>query len=91
MIFDRQKAQKLEFTDDQMNSFRESMSGLRDEFRTAGDDPEARAKLFEKIDEKLAAVLTPDQKKKWKEMLGKPASDELLGKIRTATTRRRVF
>ena len=91
VVFDRQKAETLEITDDQRTSFRESMSGLRDEFRSAGDDPEARAKLSEKINGKLMAVLTSDQKKKWKEMQGKPASKELLGKIRTATTRRRVF
>ncbi len=91
VIFDRQNSQTLEITDDQRTSFRESFSGLGEQFRTAGDDPEARAKLFEKINEKLTAVLTPDQKKKWKEMQGKPASEELLGKIRAATTRRRVF
>jgi hypothetical protein len=91
VIFDRQKAQKLDFTDDQMTSFRESMSGLGEEFRAAAGDTDAIAKMMEKINEKMTALLTPEQKKKWKEMQGEPASKELLGKIRAATTRRRVF
>jgi hypothetical protein len=91
VIFDRQKAQKLDFTDDQMTSFRESMSGLGEEFRAAAGDTDAIAKMMEKINEKMTALFTPEQKKKWKEMQGEPASKELLGKIRAATTRRRVF
>jgi hypothetical protein len=91
VVFDRQKARLLEITDDQRTSIRESMSELGQQFRATADDEEARAKLIEKLGEKLTAVLTPDQKKKWKEMQGEPASKELMGKIRTALTRRRVF
>jgi hypothetical protein len=91
VVFDRQKAEMLAITDDQRTKFRESMSGLGEQFRAAANDEEARSKLFEKMGEKLIATLTPDQKKKWNEMQGEPASKELMGKIRTALTRRRVF
>jgi hypothetical protein len=88
-LFDRQTAQKLEITDDQRNRLRESLSGLGDEFRAAGEDAQAWAKLLTKVNEKLAAVLTDGQKNRWKELQGKPASEELLAKIRAATSRRR--
>jgi hypothetical protein len=45
------------------------------------------AKLRKKVNEKIAASLTDDQKTKWKDMLGKPAGDELLAKIRAAVSR----
>ena len=87
-FFDRQTAQKLEISDDQRNQARQSLSGLGDEFRAAGDDAEARAKLLTKVNEKVAAVFTDEQKSKWKELQGKPAGEELLAKIRVATSRR---
>ncbi len=88
-LFDRQTAQKLEITDDQRNRLRESLGGLGDEFRAAGEDAQARAKLLTKVNEKLSAVLTDGQKNRWKELQGKPASEELLATIRAATFRRR--
>jgi hypothetical protein len=88
-FFDQQTAQKLGITDDQRNQARESLSGLGEEFRAAGDDAEARAKLLTKVNEKVAAVLTDEQKSKWKELQGKPAGKELLAKIRAAISRRR--
>ena len=52
-------------------------------------DPDATAEAREKIrqqrNEKYAAILTEEQKGKWSEMLGTPASDELLAQIRSAT------
>jgi hypothetical protein len=88
-FLDRQTAEKLEITDDQRNTIRESFGGLREKFSAAGDDEQARAKLLTKINEDLAAVLTDEQKSKWKELKGKPASEELLAKIRAATSRGR--
>ena len=52
-----------------------------------GRRQEAMAKLRNKVNEKIAASLTDDQKTKWKDMLGTPAGDELLAKIRAAVSR----
>lgn len=61
-FFDRQTAQKLEISDEQRNQARQTLSGLGGEFRAARDDAEARAKLLTKVNEKVAAVFTDEQK-----------------------------
>jgi hypothetical protein len=37
--------------------------------------------VLDKINEKVAQILSGEQKMKWKEMTGKPASKKLLAKI----------
>ena len=86
-FFNRETAQQLEISDDQRREGLESLSGLREEFTSAGDDIEARNKLLKKASEKLSVFLTDDQKNKWEKMLGKPASEELLAQIRSAARR----
>ena len=86
-LIDRETARQLGISDDQRSSAFESLRGLREEFSSAGDDEEARAKLLKKADEKLTAFLSDEQKKKWEEMLGKPAGEQLLAKIRSAAAR----
>ena len=68
VVFDRQKARLLEITDDQRTSIRESMSELGQQFRATADDEEARAKLNDKLGEKLSAVPTPEPNRTWKSM-----------------------
>ena len=62
---------------------------MREDFTAARDDAEALSELYKKANEKIAAILTDDQKSKWKKMLGEPAEEELLAKIRAARRRRR--
>jgi len=86
-FFNRETARQLEISDDQRRQGLESLSGLREEFNSSGDDPEARNKLLKKASEKLSEFLTDDQESKWENMLGKPASEELLTEIRSAAAR----
>jgi hypothetical protein len=89
-IFSRgETREKLEISDEQRTQAFGELRGMREEFTAAGDDAEALAELYKKADEKIAAVLTDDQKSKWKKMLGEPAEEELLAKIRAAGRRRR--
>ena len=86
LFFSRDIAGKLDFSDEQRSQAFESLRGLRDEFNDAGEDEEALKKLRKKVNDNLEAVLTDDQKSKWKKMLGKPAAEELLAKIQKAIT-----
>jgi hypothetical protein len=62
---------------------------MREQFLAAAEDIEARAKLVKESNEQLAEILTDQQKSKWQEMLGEPADEELLAKIRSVSSRRR--
>jgi hypothetical protein len=86
-VVDRETAQQLGISDDQRSQALESLREMREEFSSAGGDAEAMAKLLKKADEKLATFLSEDQKGKWEDMLGKPAGQELLAKIRAAAAR----
>ena len=86
LILNRETAEKLGISDEQRRQAFESFRGLREEFESAGDDAEALIKLRKKVNEKVEAVLSEDQKSKWKKMLGKPAAEELLAKIQKAMT-----
>jgi hypothetical protein len=88
-VFSSELREKLKVTDEQRNQAREGLTGMREEFTAARNDAAARTKLLKKVDEKVREILTDEQKEQWKKMLGKPASEELLAKIRAATTRRR--
>jgi Spy/CpxP family protein refolding chaperone len=71
---------ELKLTDDQKSKVREIMQqqqqAMRDIFQNAGGDREAARSKMEELrkanDDKLAAVLTDDQKNQWKAMLGTP-------------------
>ena len=89
-IFSRETREKLDIADEQRNQAFGELRGMREEFTAAGDDAEALGELFKKSDEKIAAILTDDQKSKWKKMLGEPAEEELLIKIRAALIRAAV-
>jgi hypothetical protein len=88
-VFSREIREKLEISDEQRNQAFGELREMREEFTAAGDDAEALAELYKKANEKITAVLTDDQKSKWKKMLGEPAEEELLAKIRAAVRRRR--
>ena len=88
-IFSRETRQKLEISDEQRDQASRELRGMREEFTAAADDAKALAELYKKADEKIAAILTDDQKSKWKKMLGEPAEAELLAKIRAAGRRSR--
>ena len=88
-IFSRETREKLEISDEQREQASSELREMREEFTAAGDDAEARGKLYKKAEEKIAAILTDEQKSKWKKMLGEPAEEELLAKIRAAGRRRR--
>lgn len=88
-VYNRETREKLEISDEQRNQASGELRGMREEFTAAGDDAEALGELYKKADEKIAAILTDDQKSKWKKMLGEPAEEELLIKIRTSVRRRR--
>lgn len=72
--FDRVPAQKLKVSDEQYRELEKTTSELHKEV-AAGKN------VLDKINEKVAQILSDEQKKKWKEMIGKPASEELLDKI----------
>src|SRR5262249_24628995 len=72
---------ELKLTDDQRSKVQEIVSAQQAEMRSlfqggGGGDREAMRQKFQEMqkqrDEKLAALLTDDQKKQWKEMLGAP-------------------
>jgi hypothetical protein len=86
LILNRETAEKLEVSDEQRTQAFESLRDLRDEFNSAGDDEEAWKELRKKVNEKVEAVLSDDQKSKWKKLLGKPAAEELLANIQKAMT-----
>ncbi len=86
-FFNRETARQLAISVDQRREISQGLRGMRDEFSSARGDQEAMAKLRKKVNEKIAASLTDDQKTKWKDMLGKSAGDELLAKIRAAVSR----
>ena len=88
-IFSRETREKLEISDEQRNQASGELRGMREEYTAAGDDAEALEKLYKKADEKIAAILTDDQKSKWEKMLGEPAEEELLINIRAAVRRSR--
>jgi hypothetical protein len=67
-------AQKLEISDQQ---YRELEIATRELHKEVAEGKN----VLDKINEKVAQILSEEQKKKWKEMIGKPASKELLGKI----------
>jgi hypothetical protein len=52
----------------------ESLSGLREEFRSAGNQEGDRQSAREKANEMLAEGLSDEQKEKWKKIEPKPAS-----------------
>ena len=87
-VFNRETARQLGISDDERRKALESVRGMREEFSSASDDPQAWARLLKKADEKLTAFLTDGQKDKWQEMLGKPAGEDLLAKIRSAALTR---
>ena len=86
LILNRETAEKLEISDPQRTQAFESFRDLREEFESAGDDADALKELRKKVNEKIEAVLSDDQKSKWKKLLGKPAAEELLAKIQKAMT-----
>jgi hypothetical protein len=94
-FMDPKVGEELKITEDQREKSREVFDASRDEmrslFQSAGEDREARAKAMEefrkKQQEKVVALLTDEQKNKWKELVGEPVGDELLGKIRAASAR----
>ena len=88
-VFSREIREKLEISDEQRNQAFGELREMREEFTAAEDDAEALSELYKKADEKITAVITDDQKSKWKKMLGEPAEEELLAKIRAAVRRRR--
>ena len=67
-------AQKLGISDEQYRELEIATRELHKEV-AAGKN------VLDKINEKVAQILSDEQKKKWKEMIGKPASKELLDKI----------
>ncbi len=77
---DEEIATKLKITDEQKKKLAEIqeayMAEMRDSRQGGGGDPQAmQAKMAEMRKantEKVMAVLTPDQKKMWSEMTGKP-------------------
>ena len=67
-------AQKLKISDEQYRELEKTTRELHKEV-AAGKN------VLDKINEKVAQILSDEQKKKWKEMIGKPASEKLLDKI----------
>jgi hypothetical protein len=67
-------AHKLKISDEQYRELEKTTRELHKEV-AAGKD------VLGKINEKVAQILSDEQKEKWKEMIGEPASKELLDKI----------
>ena len=67
-------ARKLEISNEQYRELEKATRELHEEV-AAGKN------VLAKINEKVAQILSDEQKMKWKEMTGKPASKELLAKI----------
>ena len=82
-VFNDEVAEKLGVTEDQQTQIREASRDYFGQLRDA-DDAE-RAKLAASLNEKVRSSLNEEQLKAWKEMVGEPASDELIGKIRAAS------
>lgn len=76
-------AKKLGITEDQQGKIKEELSALREKMQEIfqdGPGPEAREKmqkLNKELNAKIMAMLTDDQKSKWKEMTGKPFTGEI--------------
>jgi hypothetical protein len=67
-------ARKLEISNEQYRELEKATRELHEEV-AAGKN------VLDKINEKVARILSDEQRKKWKEMIGKPARKELLDKI----------
>lgn len=67
-------AQKLKISDEQYRELEKMTRELHKEV-AAGKN------VLDKINEKVAQILSDEQKRKWKKIIGKPASKELLDKI----------
>jgi hypothetical protein len=67
-------ARKLEISNEQYRELEKATRELHEEV-AAGKN------VLDKINEKVAQILSGEQKMKWKEMTGKPASKKLLAKI----------
>ena len=97
VLRDEATREKLGITEEQQEKFRANMEGMRDEmreaFRSAGDNEEARRKAFSdmrvKMEEQVLSVLTDSQKTKLKEMQGEPLAAEVLEKLREGMRPRR--
>jgi hypothetical protein len=83
---------RLGITGEQRNQARKEIRAaaeqMTDRFHAVapGDFTEnarARSELYEKLAPALTALLTEEQKVKWAEMVGEPADEELILKIRT--------
>ena len=68
-------AQKLGISDEQYRELEIAIRELHKEI-------DAGRNVHDKITDEVAQILSDEQKKKWKEMIGKPASKELLAKLR---------
>ena len=84
VVFNRETTAKLGISDDQHRQAFDSLRDLKEDVESAGDDAEAWKELRKKMNERVEAVLSEDLKSKWKKMLGKPATEELLAKIQKA-------
>jgi hypothetical protein len=82
---------RLGITSEQRNQARKEIraaaDAMTDRFHAvAADDftenARVRSELYEKLNPALTALLTEEQKEKWAEMIGEPADDELILKIR---------
>jgi hypothetical protein len=87
---------RLEVSSEQRGLARKEIRAVADEMsdrfhERSADAPEVQARLrrelYEKVTPKLIALLTDEQKQKWNEMVGEPADEMLLLKIRATGKR----
>lgn len=74
-------AQEVGLTQEQrtkiMGILQEQFQGMRERFQQGGSpDPQALEKAREEVEKKILEVLTPAQRQKWDQMLGKPFTFE---------------
>jgi Spy/CpxP family protein refolding chaperone len=79
-VLDKPVADQLKLTDEQRTKIQgivdEQRAAMRDMFQSAGGDRQAMMgkmqEMRKQTDDKIAAVLTDDQKSQWKDMTGAP-------------------